>query len=232
MLDTIPEEFWMTKQKVFEPCSGKGGFLIDIVNRFSKYLDYKTIVEECLYFSDINPTNIYINKLLLDPDNKYNLNYNLGDTLKLDIKEKWGLNGFDAVIGNPPYNMIRIKKGSTNIIYNKFIIKSLNEWILKDKYLIFVTPSGWRKPESKLFKLMSYDNTMIKLFIRGIKNGKQTFNCGTRYDYYIIKKSINNNFSTYINDEKYIEHNIKLNEWSWIPNYNFNTIKKNFKKEN
>jgi len=66
MLDKVPEDFWKSPKKVFEPCSGKGGFLVDIVNRFSKHLDYKTIVEQCLYFSDINPTNIYINKLLFN----------------------------------------------------------------------------------------------------------------------------------------------------------------------
>jgi len=34
MLDKIPIEFWTTPRKVFEPCSGKGGFVIDIIDRF------------------------------------------------------------------------------------------------------------------------------------------------------------------------------------------------------
>jgi hypothetical protein len=29
MLNLIPLEFWKSKKKVFEPCSGKGGVLID-----------------------------------------------------------------------------------------------------------------------------------------------------------------------------------------------------------
>ena len=92
MLDKMPDEFWKTPKKVFEPCSGKGGFLIDIINRFMNGLDieddkerYRTIVEECLYWSDINPTNIFICKLLVDPYDEYKLNYNEGDTLKIDI---------------------------------------------------------------------------------------------------------------------------------------------------
>jgi hypothetical protein len=98
MLDKIPLEFWTGTRKVFEPCSGKGGFVIDIIDRFmiglknfipDEKLRYKTIVEECLYFSDINPTNIFICKLLVDPYNEYKLNYNEGNTLELDIKEKW-----------------------------------------------------------------------------------------------------------------------------------------------
>ena len=107
MLDKIPIDFGATIKKVFEPCSGKGGFVIDIIERFMNGLKdnipddklrCKTILEECLYFSDINPTNIFLCKLLIDPYNEYKLNYNEGDTLKLNIKEKWGIEGFDAVI--------------------------------------------------------------------------------------------------------------------------------------
>jgi type I restriction-modification system DNA methylase subunit len=79
-----------------------------------KYKDekerYKKIVDECLYFSDINQTNIFICKLLIDPYNEYKLNYNEGDTLELNIQDKWSIEGFDAVIGNPPYNSL----GNTN----------------------------------------------------------------------------------------------------------------------
>jgi len=94
MLDKIPLDFWKSIRKVFEPCSGKGGFIIDIIDRFmtglkdiipDEKLRYKTIVEECLYFSDKNVTNIFISKLLIDPYNEYKLNYNEGNTLELDI---------------------------------------------------------------------------------------------------------------------------------------------------
>jgi len=76
MLDKIPVEFWTSIKKVFEPCAGKGGFIVDIIDRCMNGLEktipdererYRTIVEECLYFSDINPTNILICKLLIDP---------------------------------------------------------------------------------------------------------------------------------------------------------------------
>ena len=96
MLNVVPTEFWSTPKKVFEPCSGKGGFLLDIIDRFMEGLKecipdkdkrYQVIVEECLYFSEISSMNIYINRLLLDIDNKYTLNYNEGDTLKLNITE-------------------------------------------------------------------------------------------------------------------------------------------------
>lgn len=136
MLNTIPQEFWTTPKKVFEPCAGKGGFVIDIINRFMNGLTtimdikirYKTIIEKCLYFSDINPTNIFICKLLCDPYNEYKLNYDEGNTLELDIQQKWDINRFDAIIGNPPYNKNLYKK------FTDFCLDITN-------ILLFVIPS-------------------------------------------------------------------------------------------
>jgi hypothetical protein len=36
MTDKIPLEFWKSKNKVFEPYDGKGGFIIDIITNLSK----------------------------------------------------------------------------------------------------------------------------------------------------------------------------------------------------
>jgi hypothetical protein len=36
MMDKIPLEFWKSKNKVFEPYDGKGGFIIDIITNLSK----------------------------------------------------------------------------------------------------------------------------------------------------------------------------------------------------
>lgn len=184
MLDIMPVEFWTKKQKVFEPCSGKGGFLIDIVHRFQTHsnLTYKEIVEECIYFSDINDTNIYINKLLLDPNNEYKLNYNLGDTLKLNIKEKWNLEGFDAVIGNPPYST-NPSNPNTTPIYNLFIEYLINNC----QYLIFVIPSRWFSGGKGLDKFRKFmiNRTDIKL-IKHEENAKLWFG-----NYIEIKGGVN-----------------------------------------
>ena len=161
MLEKIPVEFWTSTKKVFEPCAGKGGFIIDIIDRFMNGLKetisdekerYKTIVEKCLYFSDINPTNIYICKLLINNDNEYELNYNEGNTLELNIKEKWDIDGFDAVIGNPPYNSSG-NTGTGNTIWQDFTKVSLNKLLKTDGYLLYVHPPGWRKPNTKRGKL-------------------------------------------------------------------------------
>ena len=237
MLDKMPVDFWTTPKKVFEPCSGKGGFVIDIIDRFMTGLKelipnekerYKIIVEDCLYFSDINPTNIFICKLLIDPYNKYKLHFNEGDTLELNIQKKWGINGFDAVIGNPPYNPFG-NTGTGNTIWQKFTKKSLNNWLNSNGYLVFVHPPGWRKPNTEkgkfygLYKLMTNENQLVYLSIHGIKDGQQTFKCGTRYDWYIIEKKQKYK-NTYINDEKKNKLTIDMNYFNWLPNYNIDII--------
>jgi len=237
MLDKMPIEFWTTPKKVFEPCSGKGGFVIDIIDRFMIGLKetipdekerYKIIVEDCLYFSDINPTNIFICKLLIDPYNKYKLHYNEGDTLDLDIKDKWNIDGFDAVIGNPPYNSSG-NTGTGNTIWQNFTKKSLNKWLNLNGYLVFVHPPGWRKPNTEkgkyygLYKLMTIENQLVYLSIHGIKDGQQTFKCGTRYDWYIIEKKQKYK-NTNINDEKKNKLTINMNDFNCLPNYNINII--------
>jgi type I restriction-modification system DNA methylase subunit len=175
MLDKMPEDFWYIPNTVFEPCSGKGGFLLDIVARFMEGLKnsicdeeerYKIIVEKCLYFSDINPTNIFICKLLLDPFGKYKLNCNEGNTLDLDIKEKWGLEGFDAVIGNPPYSTDPSKQDTTPL-YNLFT----EMFIDHTTYLLYVTPSRWFVGGKGLdkFRKMMMQRKDVKLIVHNDK---------------------------------------------------------------
>ena len=133
MLDSITEhgdvDFWKTSKTVFEPCCGKGGFVVDIVARFMNGLieifpdkaeRYCHIIEHCIYFADINPLNIFITRLLLDPFDKYKLNYYLGDTLKIDIGYEFKLEEFDLVVGNPPYND-ELKSTGASPIYHLFI---------------------------------------------------------------------------------------------------------------
>ena len=107
-------------------------------------------MEECIYFSEFNPTNAFICRLLLDPHNEYKLNYHIGNTLELDIKEKWNLDGFDLIIGNPPYNAPKTaretsnKKATGSVLYITFIKYTLSNLVPNGR-LIFVVPRGWRR---------------------------------------------------------------------------------------
>ena len=244
MLDKIPIEFWeggiehdsgeLYLPKIFEPCSGKGGFLIDIIDRLMIGLEgiipdekerYKTIIQKCLYFSDINPTNIFICKLLVNPYNEYKLNYNEGNTLELDIKEKWDIDGFDAVIGNPPYQL-QVGPRKSQPIWNLFTKKYLDN-LSENGYLLFVHPSGWRSPDG-VFRDV-YDKIMSKNLVyinmNDFKKGQEVFNVGTNFDYYLVKNN-NNKQPVKIVDIYDKEYTLDLSKWSFIPSGCFELYEK------
>ena len=232
MLDKLPRGFWTRPRKVFEPCAGKGGFLIDIIDRFMDGLAasipcekerYRTIVEECLHFADINPLNIFVCRLLVDPHNQFKLNCHKGDTLKMDFDSK-----FDAVIGNPPYNASgNIASGNT--IWQDFTKLALNSLLKEGGYLVYVHPPGWRKPNTKrgkfygLYDMMTKDNQMVYLSMHDTKDGMKTFNCGTRYDWYVIRKTLRHT-ATLVRDTKGVEADVDMIQFKWLPNYNITGI--------
>ena len=240
MLNTVNDDFWKTPQRVFEPCCGKGQFILGIVRKFDEGLKelypdnekrVRIIMTQCIYYADITALNVFITTQLLRCEfesicgiNEIDFEFNnyIGDTLELNIRNKWDINGFHMICGNPPYN----SKGDTatgNTIWQDFTKKSLNEWLLPNGYLLFVHPPGWRKPNtekgkfSKMFDLMTNQNQMLYLEIHGIKDGKKLFNCGTRYDWYLIEKKVSYK-NTVIKDEEGKQTDIDLRELSWLPN--------------
>jgi len=165
MIDKLPDEYFKCRgNKTFEPCCGKGNFVLAIFEKYFDGLNHITdeiercriIVEECMYFADLDHMNVYITKELLichalaklgkntwsDWDSvlkicDFDYKCYVGNTLKLDINIEWNISRFDAIIGNPPYE--NIKKKGDNTLYMDFIKYSLN--ILKDnKFLLFITP--------------------------------------------------------------------------------------------
>ena len=254
MLNSTPVEFWKKPQKVFEPCCGKGNFVLGIFDRFYKGLEEmypdeiercRVIMSECIYYADLTALNVFITTEIMKchvqsycglDELDFEFNNYTGDTLELNIEDKWNINGFDIICGNPPYN----SSGDTatgNTIWQDFTKKSLNEWLLPNGYLLFVHPPGWRKPNTergkftKMFDLMVKQNQLLYLEIHGIKDGQKVFNCGTRYDWYLIEKT-NQYKNTIIVDEDGKQNEINLSELSWLPNSNLEYVKKILAKEN
>ena len=242
MLDTIPLAFWTSPNKVFEPCCGKGNFVLGIFDKFYKGLEAKypdniercrVIMTQCIYYADLTTLNVFITTELLKchvqsycglDELDYSFNAYTGDTLKLDIKKIWNINGFDAVIGNPPYNDDSGNKGKGHTLWTIFIEKSLKEWLLCDGYLLFVNPSLWRQPEHPLQTLMK-SKQIIYLEIHDEKDGLKTFKCNTRYDIYLIQNKPYE-VNTTIKTQKSEIITIDLREWDFIPNYSFEIIEK------
>jgi site-specific DNA-methyltransferase (adenine-specific) len=155
MLDKIPTDFWKTPKKVFEPCCGKGNFVLGIFDRFYAGLSElypdetercSVIMNECIYYADLTALNVFITTEILKchvqsycglTDFGCQFHSHVGDTLKLDTAVTFGVEGFDAVIGNPPYSTDP-SKPDTKPLYDKFIEK-----YIEHKILLFVVPSRW-----------------------------------------------------------------------------------------
>jgi len=210
--------------KWFDPAAGIGNFPFVVYQRLMNGLNIpdrrKHILEQMIYAAELNPKNVLMYKTIFDGD-KYKLHIYEGDSLKMDLQR------FDVVMGNPPYNASGcINTGRT--IWQHFTRKSMNEWV--NGYLLFVHPPGWRKPTNKkgkfygLYNLMCIENQMLYLEIHGLKDGQKTFNCETRYDWFLIQKKTQYK-NTVIIDEDGNKNEINLREWSWLPNSQFLEIK-------
>jgi hypothetical protein len=198
-LSKVPSLFWKSPKKVIEPCCGKGGYVIDIIELFMNGLvdyiadpekRYKYIVEECVYFCDINKTNIFITRLLIDPNNKYKLNYYEGNTLKLNPSintETWkGTEKFNLHVCNPPYeeNNEGGRKALNHNLWSDFLNWSY-KYLYDDGYMLYITPTSWMSPTSKN-KEIFYKNYILYL---NINECKKHFNVGSTFSYYIIQKT-------------------------------------------
>jgi hypothetical protein len=227
MLETLPPSFWKTSKRVFDPCVGKGRFIVDVLAKFmeglkqvypDEKLRYKNIVENCLFWSDINPFNIWIGRLLLDPLNEYNLKYFQGSTLDLDINRQWKLKGFDLIIGNPPYQKPRGDKGNKGgkSLWPLFVDFSLDR-LNRNGYLIFVHPALWREPKNDIGVKM-FGNKFHIISIHGIRDGMKTFRAGTRYDWYVLQKTDKPIETTIIEEDGNVYKTV-IDETSFIPNF-------------
>ena len=265
MLDSIPSSFWeCPDKKVFEPCCGKGGFVLSLFERFFKGLSHvikdevvrsSHILSNILYFADISLSNIMITREMLRAYASFRCQSVAADFSKvlcggfcgnsLGYRDGIWLGLFDAVVGNPPFNAGPDHK---IILWPEFVYIALEVWIKGGGYLLFLHPPGWRKPFTRrrknythIFDLMTQDNQMLKLSINGKKEGWAKFNCGTRFDHYLIQKSSQSQSLTLappfpkveveVNDEDGIISHIDLTQWKWLPSKNYGLISSILAKE-
>ena len=212
MLSKIPTDYWTDIHTTFEPCCGKGNFVLGIFDMFFNGLEKKipnpvkrckAIITKCIYFADLTNLNVFITTEILKChiENKsgsrvnYEFNSNVGNTLNLDIENKWGLEGFDAAIGNPPFEEIDEEtgesKGGTNL-YTKFINYNINK-INSNGYLLLINPISWIGPSTN--KQSGNDllhNVFLKydLLYLNLNECKKYFKEGSTFCFYLLNKKI------------------------------------------
>ena len=162
MLATLPEEVWSNPNlKWLDPANGTGPYPIMVIYKLMIGLAewepdaekrYKHIVENMIYVCELQPKNMFLYMCAVDPFDTYKLNIYTGSFLEPEfdkhMKDVWGVDKFDVVIGNPPFNQM---------IDMDFLCKSHE---ISD-IVLYVHPSTWLLDEKG--KQRKFTNTKEKV---------------------------------------------------------------------
>ena len=150
----------------------------------------KHIIENMIYMAEYNINNIEICKNIFE-SNKHKLNLFHGDTLTLNTNKEWGIDNFDVIVGNPPYNKGGIRSSSgkylgekNETIWPRFVSKSFN--LLKENgYLVFIHPLSWLKKSHSIHDLL-LDKYIIYLKLWDNMKSKKTINGEIPLSLYVL----------------------------------------------
>jgi len=243
IFNALPKNVWSNPDlKWLDPANGIGNFPIIAYYKLMKGLesnkDYedknkrsKHIIEKMLYMVELNPVNSRLCKKIFKMiDDKATPNVSTANFLTGE--DKWkkdfdGVDRFDVIIGNPPWNeqegLRQGGYGGKAKLWDKFIENSL-KILNKNGYLCFINPAGWRGLGKfhKLWNILS-NKQLLYLHIYSKKDGNRLFNVSSRFDLYVLQNKENTK-PTDIIDELGEKHEIKVNEWPFLPNYDYKKI--------
>jgi hypothetical protein len=157
----------------------------------------KHILEHMLYASELTPKNVFIYKKIFCGDT-YKLNIHEGDTLQMNPRAVWGIDRFDVILGNPPYNKggIRSHTGKqllegekSETIWPTFIEKSF-EWLKPDGFLVFINPLSWLKKSHSLHNEM-LEKHIVWLKLWDDSQSKCTINADIPISLYVVQNRVN-----------------------------------------
>jgi hypothetical protein len=238
MMDTLPVSVWSNPDlKWLDPCSGVGIFPAVIIERLmfglqeiitDEELRYKHIVENMIYMAELQPRNSFVCSCAFDPKNEYSMNVYTGSFLSEEfdfhMKEIWGVDKFDVIVQNPPYQTNNPGEKKTHPIWDKFVKKALDVCV-EGGYMVAVHPSGWRNVDGRFkdTQVLLRSKQMMYLEIHNEKDGLKTFGAETRYDFYCVK-NIENNSETLIKGQDNSIEFADISKMEFIPNDNFKKI--------
>jgi hypothetical protein len=245
IFDKLPPHVWKDpKLKWLDPANGVGNFPMKAYEKLLKELpdkytganakeSYSTeegkkkyIITHMLYMVEINPRNVKIAKKIFGN----NANICCADFLSDDQRDKcfidFGVNKFNIIIGNPPFNVEVGEKrfGSGRTLWDKFVIKSL-DLLHINGYLCFIHPQNWRGLGllHNIYELLT-SKKILYLHIYSETSGKKLFNVSQSFDLYVLQNKINEDYKTNIIDENDKEYIIDIHKIPFLPNSNINKI--------
>lgn len=249
MIQTIPNDFWKNpNSKILDPANGVGPFPWMVIYRLMIGLKdwepneekrYKHIIENMIHVCELQPKNMFLWMVAVDPEDEYSLNLFNGSFLSPEfdfhMKNVWGVEKFDLILGNPPYQEQKEGNRKTQSLWNFFVEKSFTFLKEKSGYLVMIHPDGWRGLGDgyKKVKQLLKSKEMLYLEVHDKLDGIKLFGAKTSYDFYCIRNNSNDgNFNTKI---KFIDGKtemINISKIEFIPNGMYDSFRKILAEKN
>ncbi|MCX6210169.1 MAG: Eco57I restriction-modification methylase domain-containing protein [Bacteroidetes bacterium] len=198
MLDKLPKDIWKKeKNKWLDPAAGVGNFHAAVYSRLMIGLKTiikdenerkKHILENMLFFVELQEKSSQIINEIFNPENNYKLNLLNNDFCGLNIFD-FNVMNFDVILGNPPYQDMYTdvqRKAKNHNLWSTFLEKGF-DMLNSGGYLLFVTPPAWMSPSSKLLS-----NIFLKYQLHYVNIGECSRHfkgVGSQFSYYLIEKS-------------------------------------------
>lgn len=231
MLDTLPHDVWSNPNlKWLDPCNGVGTFFSVVIERLMKGLEgfepdenkrYKHILENMIYACELQAKNLFLFLYAFDPKDDYALNIYNGSYLDEGFDkhmEFWGVEKFDIVVMNPPYQELKEGNKKSQALWDKFVVKTISQ-LVEGGYLVAVHPSGWRDIDGvfKNIQTLLKNKQLLYLEVHSKKDGIKTFGAGTPYDFYCLH-NVQNKMFTKIKCEDGTTQRVDISKMEFIPN--------------
>jgi hypothetical protein len=189
---------------------------------------YKHIMENMIYVCELQPKNVFLYMYAFDPEDKYALNIYNGSYLTEGFNKHMldlGVEKFDVIVMNPPYNSdSNTNKSTGHSLWDKFVVKTINN-LNENGYLVAVHPGAWRGAGKKTndVRTLMLSKQIEYLELHSVEDGLKTFGAQTRYDWYCLKNT-NNYLPTKIKDYDGKVVRVQTNKLPFIPNKNIEFI--------
>lgn len=246
ILDQLPVSVWSNPElRWLEPASGIGNFCVVIYLRLMDGLRTVTpnmverhvhILRNMIYMVEINEDNVTRARELFGPLANIRCADFLAEETGYDTTTE-----ADIIIGNPPFQTPRDHARSSSkggqILWDKFILKSLEILsrkagltISSEKFICFITPPLWRKPNSPhgLWTMMTREPCSLHyLHMIDKKTAIRDLQVQQRMDLFIIKVGGSGSECRVITSpaDGSFCNTISPRDWPFLPNSEFEFIK-------
>jgi hypothetical protein len=242
----IPLEVWRDPDtKWLDPANGIGNFPFVAFHMLDYQLKHhgtkgskewsdadrrKHIIGNMLYMIEIDRGNVNTSvKIFRQLVPGLTANVYCSDALKADTGKIWGVEEFDVVMGNPPFQKAvtlsgYLRRAQHTDIWDKFVTSSIS-WLKSDGYLAFIIKQTWRKPENDFWSEIAQKNTLV--YLRILAKDQPFFKgVSQRIDMFLMKKSNDEDALTDVVDEKNMYHQMNVHSLPFMPNYDYEDILK------